>query len=153
METIQEAKQHLKENYKKGVKCPCCNQNVKLYKRRLGSVMARCLIKLSVMGEGYHHVKDIVSGISDTGTNDFSKLRYWGMIEEQSNDDDTKRTSGHWRITDKGRLFARNSIYVPMYVFIYNGKKQGFSVGETNIVEALGTKFNYSQLINDYASK
>jgi hypothetical protein len=43
MKTITEAKDFLNENYKDGCICPCCNQTVKLYKRKLNSGMARVL--------------------------------------------------------------------------------------------------------------
>ena len=72
--TIQEAKNFLKENFEKGCICPTCNKIVKKYVRPLNSVMARMLIRLYHLPEGWNHVSDIAKGISETGTNDFSKL-------------------------------------------------------------------------------
>lgn len=147
METIKEAKEHLAKNYKDGTACPCCNQYVRQYKRKLNSVMARCLIKLSKMGPGYHHVKDIVKGISDTGTNDFSKLKHWNFITEQMNADTKKKHSGMWCITTSGQEFANHKTIVAEYVMIYNGQNQGFSTSYTSISESLGKKFDYQELI------
>jgi tRNA(His) 5'-end guanylyltransferase len=149
MQTIQEAKIYLRENFDKGVNCPCCGQFVKLYKRKLNSVMARCLIKMTSLQNGYNHVREIVKGISDTGTNDFSKLKYWGLIEEMNNDDLDKKTSGYWRLTKQGLLFAKNQINVPKYAEIYNTKLIGFSAEQTNIIDSLGTKFNYNELMQN----
>ena len=115
-QTIQEAKDFLKANYEKGVECPCCKQHVQLYKRKFNSTMARMLIRLFVLSKekniAFHHVKDIARGISDTGTNDFSKLVYWGLIQEQGKEagDKAHHTSGYWRITDKGRDFIAHKL-------------------------------------------
>ena len=150
METIKEAKQHLRANFKhKGTNCPCCGQFVKLYKRKLGSVMARTLIQLYKMDKEFNHVREIVKGISETGTNDFSKLAYWGLIDEMSNDSLAKRTSGFWRITPKGRQFVERKITVNQYALIYNRLCEGFSVETINISEALGKKFNYNELMTN----
>ncbi len=147
METIKEAKEHLRENYQDGTTCPCCNQYVRLYKRKLNSVMARCLIKLNNLGEGHHHVKDIVKGISDTGTNDFSKLKHWNFITEQINVDTKKKHSGMWRITTSGQAFANYETVAAEYVLIYNGLKQGTSESRTDIIKSLGKKFDYQELM------
>lgn len=148
METIKEVKEHLRENFENGTECPCCGQFVKLYKRKFGSVMARTLIRLNRMPHHYNHVKDIVQGISDTGTNDFSKMKYWGLIEEQSNDDNGKKNSGYWAITQKGEEFVNMRLEIPSHAFVYNSTLQGFSNGYTNIIQALGNKFNYKELMN-----
>lgn len=109
--------------------------------------MARLLIKLMHMPAGYHHVTEIST--ANTGSQDFSKLRYWGLISEKPNDKTDKRTSGLWMITDKGRSFARNEIKVQKRVLIYNGKMQGFSEDHTDIIEALGDKFDYQELMRE----
>lgn len=148
METIKEAKEHLQLNAQKGSECPCCHQFVKVYKRKLSSVMARMLIRLHMLGPGHHHVLQIVTGISDTGTNDFSKLRYWGMIEERKNDDKDKRTSSYWKITPSGSQFVNKWGEVPMYAFIYNKRCLRMSIDErTNIIKALGSKWSYKELM------
>jgi len=149
METIKQAKEYLRENFEKGVECPCCGQHVKLYKRKLNSTMARCLIKMTRLQNGYNHVRDIVKGISDTGTNDFSKLKYWGLIEEMDNNNDNKKTSGYWKLTKKGYLFAKNEIKLPKYAKIYNTKLVGFSKEYTTILDSLGEKFSYLELMNN----
>jgi len=152
--TIQEAKKFLKDNLKKGVECPCCNQFVKLYKRKINLVMTTCLIRLYHLyykNPSYHHVKEIVSGISDTGTNDFSKLAYWNLIEEKQKDPkNTKtRTSGYWRITDKGLDFVLGKINVPSHCYVYNTKVYQFSDEYVSIEETIGNKFNYKKLMNN----
>lgn len=110
--------------------------------------MARCLIKLFNMGEGFHHVSTIIKGISPTGSGDFAKLRYWGFIEEMPNDNNSKRTSGYWRITEAGKEIVQNpNINFRKYALVYNGEVLKFE-GVSNIFEALGEKFNYHELMN-----
>jgi len=147
MKTLEEAKQYLRDNYEEGTKCPCCGQNVKLYKRKLGSVMARCLIKMYNSTSKWMHVRDIVKGISDTGTNDFSKLKYWGMIEEQENTDTRKRNSGYWKLTHKGELFVVGRETVPSHAHIYNTRLMGWSDTQISIRQALGNQFDYEELM------
>lgn len=153
--TIEEARNFLKKNIDKGVTCPCCSQFAKVYKRRINVVMSRMLIRLYQMNYAnqyeYHHVKEIVSGISDTGTNDFSKLLYWGLIEEKEKDSTNSktRTSGYWRISKKGIDFVENKIKMPSFCFVYNGMPRQFSEEQVDIEQTLGNKFNYKNLMNN----
>lgn len=150
---LSDAIEFIEKNKSNGCICPCCNQIIKVYKRALNSVMSRCLIRLYVIDKNnnkYHHVKKIVSGISDTGTNDFSKLKYYGFIEEQPKDSsNTKtRTSGFWRITEKGRLFVENKTSAESHIYLCNASLLGFSETKTSIIESLGKKFNYNELMS-----
>lgn len=146
---IAEAKQFLKDNFEDGCICPCCHQPVKMYKRKLNSVMSRMLIQLYFLKDEWNHVSDIAKGISDTGTNDFSKLRNWLLIEQKKNEDSKKKTSGFWKITPLGRLFVEGKVTVPSFVNIYNTKKYGESTEMITIEDALGVKFNYQKLMNN----
>ena len=90
IKTLEEAKQYLRDNYEKGTNCLCCGQRVQRYKRKLNSSMARMLIRLNILSRNaeWVHLRDIIKGISDTGGGDFSKLSYWGLIQEKKNEDD-----------------------------------------------------------------
>lgn len=145
--TIEEAKQQLRDNWEQGLDCPCCGQFVKLYNRKLHTVMALMLIKLYKLGEGYHHIRDFI--VTPTGTNDFSKLRYWGLVAEMPKDesDSSKRTSGFWAVTTKGTDFVHGKQSVPSHVQLFNSKKYGFTGDQITIREALGNEFNYQELM------
>jgi len=101
-----------KEVMKKGCKCPVCNQNVRLQKYTINSEMAKCLIDLYKLNKKdpnkvwFHVAEDIKIGISVSGA--FAKLRHWGLIEQLTpkNNLTAKKTSGMWRITDKGMDFV-----------------------------------------------
>ena len=149
--TIEEAKHYLRANWEKGCKCPTCGQMVKLYKRKLHTVMALMLVKLYKLDHqkaGYYHAKDFV--ITKTGTNDFSKLRYWGLIVSKDNDDTKKRASGIWAITDKGRQFVRGEISVPEKVLIFDSKYFGYDGDQIKIDRAIGAEFDYGELMTGY---
>lgn len=155
--TIEEGKKYLRENWdaSKGVDCPCCGQLVKLYNRKLHSVMAACLVRMYRLDRQkpneYFYAGEIINGIIKTGTGDLSKLRYWGLIAEQPKDDsdESRRTSGFWAITEKGRRFVETKITVPSHLKMFDGKFFGFSEDHITIHHALGDKFNYMELIGD----
>lgn len=152
METLDEAKVYLKENFEIGVKCPCCGQFVKKYKRPMHTTMARSLIQLYQMSnldtEKYFYSGDIVKGISSTGTNDLSKLKFWKLIEEAKADGTQKgRTSGFWRITEAGLKFVERKTVVDQGIYLYNDKFLGFYGEKIDIKGALGSKFDYEKLM------
>ena len=153
-ETLQEAKEHLRENWEKGTDCPCCGQFVKLYKRKLNSSMAYVLILMMNREnrfdeDGWVHVekylKSMKTAVSLRG--DYAKLRYWQLIEQMENTDTSKKDSGFWRITERGVKFAKGDIALPKRVNLYNGKIVGWDEDHSDIKEALGDKFDYAELM------
>ena len=146
--TLEEAKQFIRDNFQEGSSCPCCGQFVKLYKRKLTSGMAKALINLyyasSRSTKRYIHITDL--GHLNGG--EFAQLQRWGLIVEQPNEDEEKRTSGMWAITYDGMSFVEKLRTVPSHVYTYNGKTIKFSVKETNIEQALGNKFHYTELMS-----
>ena len=145
MITIAEAKEYLRQNFDKGANCPCCTQFTKRYSRKLTSGMAVALINLyNISDREYVHIERL--GRLNGG--EFAQLAHWGLIEEKPNEDDgTKRTSGYWHITLRGVNFVKGSTRVASHVYTFNGKRLGFSETSTDIHEALGKKFNYSELM------
>ena len=125
------------------VVCPVCDGLVKEYKRKLHSAMAMFLIKLIKQFDytkDWVHTREIFSG--EKAATDGSYLVHWGLVEKRLN------KSGYYKPTMKGRLFAGNFVRVPHQVYLLNNKVQGWSVGYTSIVEALGDKFNYEELMS-----
>lgn len=149
--TMEEAKQLLKDNWEKGIDCPCCTQFVRLYKRPLYLAQAYSLIRLYKLCQDdytYHHISKI-SQENASGGGDFAKLIYCGLVEEKpkDEDDETKRTSGYWRITRKGTDFVEASVTVKSHIRIYDGSFYGLIGKEISIKDALGKKFNYEELM------
>jgi hypothetical protein len=156
IKTLEEAKNFLRGNYKKGCTCPACGQFVKLYKRKLNTSMAYTLLRLFRKSQSnqeleFFHITDILGVAKDVGTgSELSKLKYWEMVDELEKDpsNTTSRTSGFWKITKKGEKFVKNELTVPEYILLYNSELRGFEGNQINIIRALGNKFNYVELMN-----
>ena len=78
---------------------------------------------------------------------DYAKLRHWGLIVQATNKDISKRASGFWKPTKKGIDFINELCTVPKSIWTYNKELLGFSDGDINIREALGNKFDYTELM------
>lgn len=146
MKTIKEAKDFLQDNWVDGTNCPCCNQFVKRYSRKLTSSMSAGLISL------HNQTKDTnepvhIKKIAQVNGGEFAQLKRWGLIRNSVNTDPTKRISGYWHITERGRQFVKGLISVPKYCDTYNGKTLKFSEELTNIRTSLGDKFSYAELM------
>ena len=149
MDTIQEAKIYLRDNWLKGADCPCCGLFVKKYRRKLNSTQCQSIInlyRLSRNSDTYYHITDIEP--KKAGTGELSKLIYWGLVENKINIDTNKKCSGFWKITKLGKSFVENKLTVPKYCIVYNKKLLGLDDDETtDIVTALGSKFSYPELM------
>jgi hypothetical protein len=149
--TLEEAKQFLRNNWKDGVVCPCCTQMVKRYRRKFNSGMARGIIfayKLDkVLPDQYFH-SNTINKLANGQDIEFSKLRYWGLVEQMPNENEKKKHSGMWRITDKGRQFAKGQIDIESHVLLFKKKLYGFDGDKINIREALGKHFDYPELMD-----
>jgi len=139
----------MEEARDKGCDCPVCGQFVKVYKRKINSFMARQLIHMHKnYGNGqWVHARNLVLGSTSCG--DLSKLSYWGLIQKQPHNegDDGKKTSGFWRITDKGNEFAAGRGYVEAYAMVYNGRCLELTGEPVTIQQCLGDKFDYMELM------
>jgi len=135
---------------KKGTKCPVCDQTVKLNETKLVDSMALFLMWLKSHSDdfGWVHVSSVASRATLT-SRVYSKLKWWGLIESKPNKDDpTKKESGIWRLTKKGMAFVNNEIEVPRKIFRFKRQFHNFSKEQTNIIKALGDKFNYEEIRN-----
>ncbi|MDB4311924.1 hypothetical protein N9937_00700 [bacterium] len=158
--TIEDAKIYLRGIADKGEKCPCCQQMVKFYRRTINSSMAFGLMVAHKYTREDHdkifHVTDISKAIPECGAlrggGDWSKLRYWGLIDEvREETEDGNPHAGLWRITQKGRDFVQNNISVRKTKVVYDGKVIGEDGDLVGIAQALGNKFNYAELMKDYS--
>lgn len=146
--TLEAAKNWLRPRARKGAYCPCCKQYVRIYRRALGSQMARWLIWLVrtwEQADGGDCWVDVKKAPVRGG--DYAKLVHWGLCENRVSDDKALRTSGLWRPTHKGIDFAQGRIKVPSHVELYDNAPLGFSHLQISITEALGEGFNYDELM------
>lgn len=130
-------------------RCRCCGGKTKLYRRKLNSGMAAASVWLWANHEmEYAHLAQDASRII-LRNRDYSKLELWGLIEQQPNADPSKRTSGIWRLTDQGRLFALRRIEVASHVFLRSpgNELEGWENTTTDVMQSLGKHFNYHELM------
>lgn len=138
---------HLVENG--GHSCPCCAQFAKVYKRPINSSMARDLIAMyRLHGLEFCYLPDVRTATKSRGNREESKLRYWGLIEEEQTLRPDGGRAGWWRVTELGERFVLNQTHVQKYAHIYDGRRLRFSGSPVSIVEALGQKFNYRELMS-----
>lgn len=158
--TVEDVQTSVRELMNKGgVICPCCDQLVKVYQRSFTGVMARALIWLY----WYQHLNQCQwvhvntegpAWITQSGGS-FATMRHWGFIQErppQSDDTDAKRCQGYWTITAYGKSIV-HLIRFPKYVYSFNMEKVGESRDVlTDIRTALGTRFNYQEMMEAHAN-
>ena len=143
--TLQDARAWLREQRQEGVRCPCCTQLAKIYKRPINAGMAVSIIKMYRSSRlQYQHIPTTVGGKS----REEGKLRYWRLIEEELEvrREDGGR-AGWWRVTPKGEQWIHNQILVPKYAYIFDARLLELGGPPTSIRTALGTKFNYEELM------
>lgn len=150
--TLAAARTFVEMNIEAGVICPCCDEHIKKYKRKLNSGMAAALVWLvgayRRQGGGWVAVREIAPRhVLKSG--EIGKLQHWGLIIPKPNDDPKKRTSGIWGPAPNGVLFADNKIRVPAYVYLISNVVQGWSEETTDVIEALGEDFDYAELMGD----
>jgi len=143
--TLEEAKQWLRERYEDGENCPCCNQMVKLYPRKLNSNMAVFLVSLVCLWR--RDKKPVSYRDCKFFGRDYNYLQLWDLAQTARSDDPAKRMSGLWEPTQKGIDFVEQHIRVPSHAHCYNNKVVRMSEETTTIVEALGERFNYEELM------
>lgn len=142
-DTIAQGKQWLLARVDKGEHCPLCGQHAKLYRRKITSGMAASLISMyGQTRQDWIHVTSIKSR-----SRDHAMLAYWGLIEEMPAQGPHGGRAGYWRVTDRGCNFLKNRLTVPKYAKVYDGRVLGFDGPGVVIRDALGTKFNYDDLM------
>jgi hypothetical protein len=127
--------------------CPCCEQRVQTYRRKIDSYMAACLVRM------YRHAPDgewfdkreVLRGYL-TAARTEGLLRYWNLLDEATAED-LPRHVGMWRVTPDGGRFARGVIRVREYALLYNGCCRGLDGGFVHISDCLGDRFDLRALL------
>lgn len=144
MTTVEEAQDYLRAHLDEGTECPVCTQLVKVYRRKINAGMARALIALyRESAFEFAHLARLAPWTHEGG-----QLAWWGLIEQDGSKREDGGQSGWWRLTANGRAFVHNQLKVPKYVHVYNGRVLRIDDTEhVSIIDALGTKFDYRELI------
>jgi len=147
--TVNQAKQLLALHRDEGMDCPCCDQFVKVYKRRIHSTMAKHLIQFyqHIRGTLYWsaHVRDFIDG----HPGDFAKLAHWGLILSRGHTGaEDKKHSGEWYMSSEGKKFAEGHLVVPEFAYIYAGTKLRLEGRAVDIRDCLGKKYSYREVMS-----
>jgi hypothetical protein len=145
--TIAAARKVLEDLLEKGVICPTCGQNARIWRRQIHASMAHALIVVwqEAGTNKWVRVPDLLTHRQNA---DFAKLAHWGLIEEEielRREDGGK--AGVWRVTSLGERYMLGHVALPKYARVYAGGLLGF-FGETRTIrQALGKKFDYDELM------
>lgn len=136
----------------RGHHCGECGRLLKAYHRRLSRSMTRSLIRLYLLTVKYpdrqfFHVKHFDK---EGARGEFGVLSCWGLVVEQPNADDAKKTSGMWSVSPFGKEFIQLNEHVPQYVILKWGSEfLGFSGPMVTAKQCLeyGNRFRYDELM------
>lgn len=143
MTSLSEAREYVREHRDEGVKCPCCGQLAKIYRRNINAGMAKSLIVM-YRNPGWIHVPTIVGSRS----REEGKLAYWDLAQEETTVREDGGRAGYWRITTLGVQYACNEIGLPKYAMVYNGKVLELTGPATWIEESFKSPFHYRELMD-----
>lgn len=135
-ETLEDARSRVMRGLDDGVKCPCCGQRAKRYRRTIYKSLAMTLKTMAAAEVGDDGAFDVRAVKMRGG--DPAKLRFWGLIEEVA--------TGRWRVTDLGHGFLSGIVSVPRYVFLYDGMVTKKSDEEMTVLDALGQNFDREEI-------
>ena len=149
--SITRARRRIMERIDEGVDCPCCGQLCKMYRRQINAPMAQLLIWLVRLWDAvprWYAVREMPLIQGRRGGGDYAKLRWWGLIEERAKGDidGEGRTSGYWRPTVEGCVFAHGWDSVERYALIYDNRLAGFEGPRVGIRQCLGERFSFGAL-------
>jgi len=136
---------------KDGGYCPCCDRWGKIYRRSMNATMARqlmWLVQAPDRGDEWVHVPSTAPAWL-LRTQQLATLQLWNLV--QGAPSTTKlASSGLWKPTDRGVAFAKNMLSVKKYVYVYNNAAVDFEGEEITVVDALGSKYNYQEIMANY---
>jgi hypothetical protein len=144
--------------FDEGVDCPCCGGLLKQYHRHMGSTISRWLVAFYRVrkrtGAEWIHTSEpskLMGGkAASSRSGDYAKARFWKLIEPKPKDEDDdpdKKSSGFWRLTERGEAFVENKLQVQKTAIVFNNEVTGFEGDPIGIIDALGTKFSYPELM------
>lgn len=128
--------------------CPTCGRYAQVYFRRIHTSVALQLIQAYKLGGDtmyIHTSKLIAKGTSGVG--DFSKAKYWKLIDEMPHTPAEKKSSGYWKLTDLGVEFVLHGLKIQKFAVVYDDKVIDMKGALLSIEDCLGDKFDYGELM------
>jgi hypothetical protein len=131
-----------------GGNCPCCQRWGKINGYQITSTQVRGMIW---MFQNFFEDEWVDLGKAPKWvlrSKSMATLHHWGLLETKKNADKKVRGSGLWRLTPLGRDFIHRHITLPKYAFVFNNRLEKYSEEQVDVVQALGKKFSYEELMN-----
>jgi hypothetical protein len=149
--------QMTREDLEDGCVCFNCGQDATMQHPQVNSTMAYLLISFWNMnrGEEWTHVDNIKGFKGKVASNhggNFAKAAYWELIKPMPNTDEKKRTSGYWKLTEKGKMYVLNKVKIHKRCHFFDMRVYGFSGPPVGITDALHKKFNYQEILLRYGT-
>ena len=120
------------------------DEGEKVYKRKIHSMMAYELIVCwRTAGAEWFHLPSV----ANCRGGDFGKLRYWGLVVEETERRPDGGRAGWWYITPAGADWLLHGAHVQKYARIYDGRCLSFEGEGVTIQDALGDRFDYGELM------
>lgn len=147
--TLRAARRMLRPmlRWKSGCYCPLCGGHAQVYRWSLYGSACVLLIRMYQVGGTTDWVesKTVKLRGQQAGA---SELKYWGLVENETERRPDGGRSGWWRVTDLGEEFVLKKITLPKYVDVYNGNSSWAYGPEVWITDCLGRKFDYDKMMN-----
>ena len=118
--------------------CPACEQTVKVYPRRITSLMIRNLAQIVATPDGVRSVD-----LQFCKGGDHAKLRYWALVLYEPNDETVR-----WYPTELGRDWLLGKAKVPEIAYVYNGEAVSYSETMVGVRDRLNKHFDYDELMS-----
>lgn len=144
--SLADVQDWLRQRLDDGARCPACDQFAKVYRRNIYATLAKHLISMWTMGGPHRRFLSLSQDLSQGG-GDMGKMRYWGLVEEESTVLGENGRQGYWRLTTLGVDFVLGRVTLPKYAYIYDGVCLRLDGPQVAISDALGKKFNYAALM------
>ena len=146
-QTLEQAKQWLRDRVDDGARCPCCNQYAKIYRRKLNSGMAAALVRMYRTHGCDWQDKTITLRGYAAAARDESLLRYWDLLEEATDTRDDGGRAGWWRVTTRGAHFVQGFAKVQSHALVYDSNLRSLDGPMVTIHDCLGAKFSLAELM------
>jgi hypothetical protein len=147
-DSLGAARAWLRTQLKGGANCPCCTQRAQVYRWSLYSTAVRALAFYHRLGGTRTFVHTpALRELGHTGQGDAARLRLWGLVEEENVRRPDGGRSGWWRVTQAGEDWLMGLTVIDKYALVYSGRCLGFEGPKVNVLQALGTKFDWNDLM------
>lgn len=128
--------------------CECCGRWSQIYRRKIHHSVAAWLIRLYKAGGDKDFIEVVNLRIPGmTASSDYCIAKFWNLIEQKTNTDEDKRSSGYWKLTARGVDFVRGLEDIPQVALVFDDQVIGFDGKQQFIQQCLGDKFKYPELM------